>query len=78
MGWAGATCRSAHAVCGTAAASLRSHLQHTCTHHLAAGPAAQGGEFIVKIKDATHAKLSVDKAVRDYDERVIHIESMDM
>lgn len=39
--------------------------------------ALQGGEFIVRIKESTKAKVTVDKPVRDYEERVIHVESAD-
>ncbi len=38
---------------------------------------AQGGEFITQIKDITGAKLSVDKTIQGFDERVAHIESSD-
>jgi len=37
----------------------------------------KGGEFINKIKERSGAKLSIDKPVRDHDERVIHISADD-
>ena len=40
-------------------------------------PHPKGGEFINKIKEKTGARISVDKPYRDYDERIIHIESDD-
>ncbi|KIY97491.1 hypothetical protein MNEG_10470 [Monoraphidium neglectum] len=37
----------------------------------------KGGEFITKIKDLSRSKLSVDKPLGDFEERVIHVESPD-
>ena len=38
----------------------------------------QGGDFIQAVRKTSGAKLAVDKAVPGYEERVVHVEAMDV
>lgn len=72
-GWHPPDARSAPGALGARAGAF------ACAPDACAPPRrpSQGGEFINQIKERTGARITLDKPFRDFDERVIHIESDD-
>lgn len=56
-------------IAGTAAATEQSRTLAPCD--------LQGGDFIVRTKQLTGAKVGVDKPVGGFDERLVHVEGFD-